>query len=192
MSEQADQERIEIYLDTTPSEPKSDEAREAIRQRLRRAFEDHLEASVERYWDLPAIIVQQPRNEYLFLLREARTQYVNGFFYSCVAMCGIVGERLVKDVFRASVLVERNGRSERPDENAFDQIERVEVSALTNFLWKSSLLSDDAASAAKKLGELRNSYAHARGKNPAVSVFKDFVIGDGKLVRRTPPATPSN
>jgi hypothetical protein len=34
--------------------------------------------------------------EYLELLIEARKLYVEGYFYSCVAMCGIVAEDSLK------------------------------------------------------------------------------------------------
>ena len=119
-------------------------------------------------------------------------------------MCGIVGERLVKDVLRASVLVEKDGKPQRPADVAFDQLERVEVNGIVRFLKEAELLSADSAKAARTLGELRNQYAHARGKKPqrdalkaikllhtlvegTVSMFKDFEIKDGVFVRKTAP-----
>jgi hypothetical protein len=68
-------------------------------------------------------------------------------------------------LLRATVLVETKGETARPSDAAFDQLERVEVSGLTR-CHESRLLSEAAAEAAKDLGELRNRYAHARGKNP--------------------------
>jgi hypothetical protein len=146
----------------------------------------------------------KPSDEYLALLLEARELFVNGYFYSCVAMCGIVGERLVKDMFRASVLVRRNGNTERPTDAVFDQLEYIDISRIIEFLKKAELLGGDAAKAALKLGKLRNTYAHARGKDReadateaikelhalvegTVSVFKDFEIKEGKLVPKTTP-----
>lgn len=194
----------EVFLDLLPNQPKNDQGRENTRQMLREQFEDRLSASVERIWELPPIILQQPKNEYAGLLLEARELLVAGYFYSCVAMCGIVGERLVKDVLRAAVLVEREGRVVRPPEPAFDQLERVEISGLARFSKEAQLLSDEAGEAAAKLGELRNNYAHARGKDSSkdaieairllhvlvegtVSVFKDFDIRDGAFVPKGKP-----
>lgn len=192
---------MEVFLDLLPNQPKNDQARENFRQMLRERFEERLPASVERIWELPPIILQQPKNDYVGLLLEAREPFVAGYFYSCVAMCGIVGERLVKDVLRAAVLVEREGRAVQPAQSAFDQLERVEINGLVRFSKEAQLLNDEAGKAADKLSQLRNSYAHARGKDSpkdaieairllhvlvegTVSVFKDFDIKDGAFVRK--------
>ncbi len=201
MTEQKHQ-NMDVFLDLLPNQPKNGQGRDNFRQMLRQRFEERLDTSVERIWDLPPIILQRPQNEYVALLLEARELFVAGNFYSCVAMCGIVGERLIKDVFRASVLIELDGRPVRPEEAAFDQLERVETSGLVRFLKESKLLGDEAAKAADKLGQLRNSYAHARGKDPhrdaieaikllhsivegTVSVFKDYEVKEGAFIRKS-------
>lgn len=192
---------IPVFLDMTPNEPKNDQTREARGQRLRLQLEQRLGDAVERMWDLPAVILHDPQAEYLKLLLEARELYVDGRFYACVAMCGIVSERLVKDLVRASVLVSTTTGPVQPPPEAFDSLERVEVSGLVQFLNKAALLGDEATKAAKGLIEFRNAYAHARGKNPpaealqaikllhtiveaTVSVFKDHEIKDGALVKK--------
>jgi hypothetical protein len=126
---------------------------------------------VERLWDLPSIMVK-PEGEYLALLTEARALYLAGHFYACVAMCGIVGERLVKDAFRASVLLQKGGPPQPPSNAALDQLERVEVSGIVRFLKEAELLSGEAAKAAERLCELRNQYAHARGKSSQSDALK--------------------
>lgn len=190
---------MDVYLDLLPNQPKNDQDRESFRQMLRQRFEERLPKAVERIWDLPPIILKEPTGDYVALLLEARELFVAGYFYSCVAMCGIVGERLVKDVLRASVLVEKYGRAQRPKDAAFNQLERVEVSGIARFLKEADLLSDEAAKAADKLGQIRNRYAHAHGKDSqkdaidaikllhtlvegTVSVFKDFEIKHGAFV----------
>jgi hypothetical protein len=199
LSEKTKPELIDVFLDLLPNQPKNEQGRESFRQMLRERFEQRLPDAVERIWELPPIVLRQPNSDYVALLLEARELFVSGSFYSCVAMCGIVGERLVKDVLRASVLVEHTGEAKRPTEAAFDQLERVETSGLARFLKEAELLTEDAARAADKLAQLRNGYAHARGKDPSkdaieairllhilveatVSVFKDFEIRDGALV----------
>ena len=192
-------------MDLLPNQPKNDEVREFFRSFLRKRFEGRLEESAERIYELPPMIVKDPAGDYFALLREARDLFVAGCFYSCVAMCGIVGERLVKDFLPASILVERGDGPERPSDEAFDQLERVEVWALVQFLKKTALLSDDAAKAWQELGTLRNKYAHARGKDPqpealeaiqylhtlvegTVSVFKDHEIKEGVFAKKAKPA----
>src|SRR5262245_47132693 len=113
MSEMNEQSQaINVFLDLRPNWPKNDQTRENFRQTLRQQLEGKLDDAVERVWDLPPIIVR-PDGEYLALLIEARDLYEAGHFYACVAMCGIVGERLIKDVFRTSVLIQK-GRLPQP------------------------------------------------------------------------------
>lgn len=192
---------MEVFLDLLPNSPRDDQTRKEYEKMLRQEFESRLPKSVERIWELPPIILKEPFGEYIDLLLETRQLFLAGHFYSCVAMCGIVGERLIKDVLRASVRIERDGQVSRPQDKAFDQFERVDVSSIVRFLKESQLLSGEAAKAADDLGQLRNSYAHARGKEPesdaikaikylhtlvedTVSVFKNFEIKDGAFVKK--------
>lgn len=95
----------------------------------------------------------------------------------------------------------RGADPEVPSEAAFDQLERVEVGGLVRFCKEAGLLCAGSARAAADLGELRNKYAHARGKQPkedalaaikllhaivedTVSVFKEYDIKDGAFVKR--------
>ena len=195
-----DSQHIDVFLDLLPNQPKNDKSREYFRQLIRERLEKSLPDAVERVWDLPPLILKA-FGDYLALLNETRQLYILGYFYSCVAMCGIVGERLVKDLLRASVCVQKNGSVQIPPETAFDQFERVEVSGIARFLKEADLLTDKASKAAEKLGQIRNQYAHARGKKPqqdalksikllhtlvenTVSVFTEFDIIDGAFVRR--------
>lgn len=193
---------VNVFLDLSPNQPKNDVTRAEFRQLLTQRFERQLPEAVERIWKLPAIILREPFSDYLSLLLEARELFVMGHFYSCVAMCGIVGERLVKDAFRTFVVVEKDGKCRRPAKVAFDQLEWVEVRGIVRFLKEAKLLSPDSAKAAEDLGDLRNKYTHARGKEPqpdslrairflhtlvkgTVSMFRDFEIKDGRFVRKT-------
>jgi len=190
-----------IFLDLLPNKPQNEETRQSFQQMLRLRLESKLPQAAERIWDLPPAMVKA-QGEYLSLLIEARDLYILGHFYSCVAMCGIVGERLVKDALRTTVFVQRSGSLEKPSDVAFDQLERVEVNGLIRFLGRVGLISNGAVKAVNDLLELRNQYAHARGKNPqpdalqaiklldslvaeTVSVFNEFEIKDGSLVPRS-------
>jgi hypothetical protein len=195
---------MEVFVDVTPNTPKTERTREDFGHILRQKFEQRLPEAVERIWELPPVILQKPFEEYVSLLVEARELFIAGHFYSCVAMCGIVGERLLKDMLRSSVLIAKGGNATCPPDEAFDQLERVEVSGISRFLNKAALLEDGAQKVAQGLGELRNTYAHARGTDPhtdaikaikllhtlvegTVSVFRDFEITDKGLARKSAP-----
>jgi hypothetical protein len=194
-----EQESMEVYLGILSKTPRNEEGRKKIREILTQKFMEKMPASVERNWDLPSIHIKNPSKRYGDLLIEARDLYINGYFYSCVAMCGIVGERLIKDVLREHVLIKKDEKLISPDKNAFDQLERLEVYGIVNFLNATGLLNKDATEAAQALGKLRNNYAHSRGKNPqedaikaikylhrivndTVSIFKDFDLTHGVMM----------
>jgi hypothetical protein len=181
----------EVYLSNLSKTPHNEEGKKKIRDILARKFTENLQESIERIWDLPNLNISNPSEPYGDLLIEARDLYINGYFYSCVAMCGIVGERLIKDVLRKHVIIEKGGEKISPNAEAFDHLERVEIRGIVQFLKATELLSKDAVKAATDLIELRNTYSHARGKRPdedairaikclhkivddTVSVFKGF------------------
>ena len=102
-------------------------------------------------------------------------------------------------MLRNSVLIEKDGKNQRPSDDAFNQLEYVETYGIINFLKATGLLSENAAKAAQDLGVLRNKYAHSRGKNPekdaieaikylhtivedTVSIFKGFDLQHGVMM----------
>lgn len=98
----------DAYMDNRPRSPHTDEQRKKFRADLTQRFMKDLPATIERIWELPCLNITSVSKPYPDLLIEARELFVNGYFYSCVAMCGIVGERLIKDVLRNSVSIEKD------------------------------------------------------------------------------------
>ena len=49
-------------------------------------------ATPVRIWNLPAILLTNAQGEYVELLIQSRDLCVDGKFYACVAMCGIVAD----------------------------------------------------------------------------------------------------
>jgi len=74
-----------LYIDYH-SESRNDQVREEIRQYLHHRFEEKLPEAVERIWDLPNLVLKKPSEIYTELLIEAFDLYLDGYFYSCVAM----------------------------------------------------------------------------------------------------------
>src|SRR5262245_48293864 len=77
----------QTFLDELSNQPKNDQTRVFFRKLLLGKFEERLNECVERMFELPAIYVLT--GDYLDLLLESRQLFIEGKFYSCVAMCGI-------------------------------------------------------------------------------------------------------
>lgn len=200
-----EQRRIPVYLDLAPSDAADPENWETNASLHRQRLETNLNAIIQRQSQLPVLMIHFDGDAVKLvvdLLIEARELFCHGYHYACVAMCGIVVERIIKDILRHHIMVSR-GRDgvDRPSEKAFDQIERVDVRSLINFVTEAGLVSSEVKKAATKMGELRNDYAHARGRTPeadalkaithlhavvegTVSVLRDFEIKEGVFVPR--------
>lgn len=199
-----DKQTIPVYVDFTSSHAGHPESKEIASSSHRQWLESNLDAIISRQGSLPILMVHNDSPAVRLvvdLLLEARNLFYLGFHYSCVAMCGIVAERIVKDVFRRNVVTLDKEFVQRPTDKAFDQLERIDIRSLINFAAECSLISNEVKSAATKLGDLRNQYAHARGQNSeadalkaiehlhsivegTISVLKDFEVKDGQLVPR--------
>ena len=166
---------------------------------MKQRYENKLKEAVERLASLPALLVHH--GEYCNLLVEARDLYVHEYYYSCIAMCGIVAERIAKDLFTRNILIIKENKAVFPPENAKRDLESFGAREICTFLINAGILNDTLKTSFKELGELRNKYAHAGGKEPqkdavkaikylhaivegTVSIFKDFEIHEGKLVRK--------
>ena len=191
-----------IFADPGSEQPQTAEAKAEAELELVSQFKLRVSDIVGRSWQLPSLAVQEGNYEYLQLLTEARELYRSGHFYSCVAMSGIVAERLVKDVLRQTIMISKDDRDPvKPTDKALDQLERVDMSSLVRFCKETGLVDHPTSDAVVALYELRNRYAHGRGKDAAkdslraivlvhrlveatVSIKPDFEFIDGRLRHR--------
>lgn len=197
-----DENAFPLYIDFTPDHARTPELVDGVRDIYRKELEDQLPAIIERQKELPTLMLDVS-GEHVRLLIEARDLFCHAYFYSCVAMCGIVAERILKDTLRRHIFVATDDQISQPSEKAFDQLEHVDISSITKFLSESELIDPEAKSAAETISRLRNKYAHARGESPeadalkairhlhtlvahTVSVLKHFTIKEGYLVPHKP------
>jgi hypothetical protein len=162
-----------VFADPGSDQPQTPEAKAKLEAEFLSEFRLKVSDIVVRYWQLPSLAVLKANDEYLRLLTEARELYRLGHFYSCAAMSGIVAERLIKDLLREAVMVSKDaGIPVRPSDNAFDQLERVDMSSLVKFCKETALVDSDTSKAVTSLYELRNKYAHGRGKTLPATPLK--------------------
>lgn len=201
-----DNEIIRIYVDPRPSELfhsfSSKQRQKFIAQKLRHHFEEEVNGAVDRYLSLPELRVYD--GGYTLLLREARNLYIYGYYYSCVAMCGVSAERISKDLFITSISIRMGAKVVQPPKECIANLESFGVKQICDFLINAGVIKQSLRPAFRALGKLRNDYAHAGGKKPeedakeaighlhtivegTVSSLMDFDIKNGKYIRKPAP-----
>jgi hypothetical protein len=133
---------------------------------LQERLKTRLPEMVSRYATLPILLVR--RGEYYTLLIEARELYIQGYFYSCVAMCGITAERIIKDIFTESLCFKKHDKSQPKglNDKAKSDLDSFNSKKICDFLISSGILTAKLRKPLTELGKLRNKYAHAGGKDP--------------------------
>lgn len=142
----------------------------AIKEKLMRQLIVDPDEALRRWSELPDL--EPTTGPHVPLLLEARELYLHGHFYSCVAMCGIASERIVKDVLGQGLAVWQDDEVAALPEEAIPELDRFELSAIARFLTKAGLLVPDARKAVLDLAELRNRYAHSPGTKPREDALK--------------------
>jgi len=187
------------YVDFTTNQTRHAEGRDARHRSILAEVESKIDSIIERETKLPALIIHD--GDYVELLKEARDLFRHAFFYSCVAMCGIVSERILKNILSQHIRIQINDKITHPNKNAMKRLERLTINQTIDFLSEKDCIDTDVKNSAHKLRQLRNRYAHAGGTDPegdtlkaiqylhkivegTVSLLKDHQILDGKLVSK--------
>ena len=187
--------KIKIYLDSGPSLVNIIDLKKILHDRLDKDFEN----IKDRYSNLPSIMVKT--GPHVDLLVETRELFAHGFFYSCITMCGVTAERIIKDIFISSTRIDVNGVIHGLSDDAIKEMESFDYYRIIKFIKNVGLISKETRKIAIVLLELRNKYSHARGDSSesdclvavkllhkiienTVSIFKQYDIKEGKLVKK--------
>ena len=136
---------------------------------------------LERLSQLQPLLMEN--GPYCRLMREARDVFVDGHFYSCVAMCGISLERFQRDKAKP-----------------YGAKRKQKIDEVRGILQKNRVLSHESLSLCGSMAALRNKYVHGDGLNPEedalkslawmhsfidneTNLMKDFMIVNGILHR---------
>ena len=192
---------ILIQMDTIPNLLKLPGQEKFVKEILRKELEQDLDNRISRYKELPAIMIRikDKKEEYVKILHEARRLYVEGKFYSCVAMCGVTSERIAKDILKRIILVKKVNKA--TPSKFFNQLDRIPMEIVRELVIAAGAVDSSLRNAFMQLAHLRDKYVHARqiaSQKDAqkaikylhkiiegtVSVFKEYKIQKGKLVRK--------
>jgi len=124
----------------------------------------------ERLSQLPPLLIED--GPYCRLIREARDVFVDGHYYSCVAMCGISFERFQRD------------KATPHGATREDRMDKVR-----SILRKNRVLLRKTLLLCKRMADLRNEYAHGDGLHPREDALKSlewmrsFIDNETNLLR---------
>jgi hypothetical protein len=170
--------RVEAFSDPVPELLRRLLARGDDLSRIKEKLADDLTVDsdevLRRWSELPD--VEMTAGPHVPLLFEARELYRHGHFYSCVAMCGIASERIVKDILGDGLAVWKDEKAVDLPVEAIPELDRFELGAIARFLAKAGLLVPEARKAVLDLAELRNSYAHGSGMKPREDALRAIVL----------------
>lgn len=161
----------DYFMDTTSNILKMGGENE-IKKLLRQKFEKDLDDMINRYKQLPAIMVYS--GEYKDLLIEARQLYIEGFFYSCIVMSGGTAEKIAKELLRKTILFKNKNGVSILNEKTVKYLEKIEMNIVRELLIKSEIIDESLRTPFQKLAELRNNYVHGSDKEPQEDSKKAF------------------
>ncbi|MDP8201976.1 MAG: hypothetical protein P9M11_07530 [Candidatus Tenebribacter burtonii] len=171
-----------VYLDTIPNLLKDSINEKKISETLLSNYNGKIAEIIDRYKNLPAIVVDI--GVYTESLKEARQVYIEGYFYSCIAMCCVTAEKIAKDILIQNLFIQKDDNFENIPKEAIKYFEKINLETIREILIKSNLISGNLRNPYKKLVELRNRYMHIRDitatKSDAISAlnFLNFIIED--------------
>lgn len=170
------------YADFRPNAAKRDLEEALSKDQQEQDVNPLTRGTLERLAQLSPLLMEN--GAYCGLIREARDVFVGGYFYACVAMCGIALERFQRDMAAP-----------------FGATRKHKMWQVRQILEDNKVLSPGTFCLCKKMADLRNDYAHGQGLNPKADALKslewmhsfidnetnlmrDYVIVDGILHRK--------
>ena len=170
------------YADFRPNAAKHELNEELLKGLLEQGNSPFARDKLERLAQLPPLLMED--GPYCGLFREARDVFVDGYFYACVAMCGISFERFQRD-----------------KATPYGATREHKMWQVRHILEGMKALLPETFCLCKKMADLRNDYAHGHGLNPNLDALKslgwmhsfidnetnlmrDYVIVDGMLHRK--------
>lgn len=199
MNGDKDHIKIAISGDSLPILLNTPERIEQYKQSLRNALEKNIDDMIKRYKELPSYLIGF--GSYLELLVEARELYIEGKYYSCIAMCGVTAERIAKDLLFTLIQFEKKGKLSLANQKQFKLLDKIDLNIIRELLYISGVIDKPTKKAFIYIAELRNTYLHSVGNNKqndakkaikylhtiidgSVSIYKYFDIKNGKLVEK--------
>jgi hypothetical protein len=151
-----------VYMDFMPNSLINEAAKRQEAELLKSQFEAKVDQIVERHASLPAFLVHQGEGfKFTSLLVEARELFTHGYFYSCVAMCGMATERIAKDLYVSGFTLPNTNR-----DKLITNLEHLNFTKIVDFLKEIGRINKETRSTMLQMGTLRDKYIHTKGPLP--------------------------
>ena len=150
---------------------------EQIKEHYRQIFEAELDAIAERVPLVGPMLLPAANDEMDYLdklVREARDLFIFGHFYSCIVMCGAVSERIMKDICKSNIRLKTESGTTEPTEKFLRCLENVDLSKLLDLCEHGGMIDNEVRQHAQRMMEIRNKYAHAKGKEAESDALKSI------------------
>ena len=105
------------------------------------------------------------------LVSEARSLYIEGFYYSTVALCGVIGENICRTIVESAEITINQKKLENKK-----PLIRLEFSALNKILIGLNLISQNSYRNLEIIRKLRNDYVHGKTLSNITNAKKDAKI----------------
>lgn len=105
------------------------------------------------------------------LVSEARSLYVEGFYYSTVALCGVIGENICRTIVESAEITINQKKLENKK-----PLIKLDFSALNKILIGLNLISQNSYLNLENIRKLRNDYVHGKTLSNIANAKKDAKI----------------
>lgn len=105
------------------------------------------------------------------LVSEARSLYIEGFYYSTVALCGVIGENICRTILESAEITINQKKLENKK-----PLIKLDFSALNKILIGLNLIGQKSHRNLEKIRKLRNEYVHGKTLSNIANSKKDAKI----------------
>lgn len=151
--------------------------RSALKEKLSNNFQSKLKESIERYFKIQDLSIIQ-KLPFCDLACEAKELYVGGYFYSTIAICGVIAESIARAVLDdCEVII--NQRNRIRGKTIFKKLDFVVINKI---LINANLIHQDSYKKLEKIRKLRNKYIHNYKVISPLTVKKDALVSLNYIV----------
>ena len=173
----SEEHEIEVYLnrvkdlyDLLDDAERRRFAERIVAPMLQEDFKDALPKRVKRFLEIPGIGPLPLMQKFMQLVPEVVGLYVNGFYYSTIASCGVAAERVCYDILEVSEI--------ELDKKTLTRNQKSELYALNlvrfiKLLQEWGLIKGETAKLLHKIRKCRNKYVHPTFQR--ISAKKDSI-----------------